>query len=96
MQYGYQNALGVTKAMKAAKAELKKVQQAQKEWDASETKQEKLYLTIPANVRNVEKWEVKESTEKKRSIHERLEGKKRQGQNADYLRHRKFHNRDCL
>ena len=53
-QHGYQNALEVTKAMKVAKAELKKIQQAQKEWDDSETKQEKLYLTIPANVRNVE------------------------------------------
>ena len=60
MQYGYQNALGVTKEMKVAKAELKKIQQAQKEWDDSETKQEKLYLTIPANVRNVEKREVQE------------------------------------
>ncbi|SCI48722.1 Uncharacterised protein [uncultured Blautia sp.] len=76
MQYGYQNALGVTKAMKAAKAELKKVQQVQKEWDASETKQEKLYLTIPANVRNVEKREVQERTGQRRSIHERLEEKK--------------------
>ena len=76
MQYGYQNALGVTKAMKAAKAELKKVQQAQKEWDASEKKQEKLYLTIPANVRNVEKQEMQERTGQKRSIHERLEEKK--------------------
>lgn len=51
-QQGYQNALEVTKAMKLAKAELKKVQQAQKEWDAPELKQEKLYLTIPANVSN--------------------------------------------
>lgn len=32
-QQGYQNALEVTKAMKLAKAELKKVQQAQKEWN---------------------------------------------------------------
>ena len=62
--------------MKAAKAELKKVQQAQKEWDVSEIKQEKLYLTIPANVRNMEKWEAQESTGQKRSIHERLEEKK--------------------
>ena len=76
IQYGYQNTLGVTKAMKAAKVELKKVQQAQKEWDASETKQEKLYLTIPANVRNVEKQEAQERTGQRRSIHERLEEKK--------------------
>ncbi len=54
-QHGYQNALEVTKAMKFAKAELKKVQQVQKEWDAQELKQEKLYLTIPANIPNVEK-----------------------------------------
>ena len=76
MQYGYQNALGVTKAMKVAKVELKKVQQEQKEWDASEAKQEKLYLTIPANVRDVEKQEVQGRTEQRRSIHERLEEKK--------------------
>ena len=76
MQYGYQNALGVTKAMKVAKVELKKVQQEQKEWDASEAKQEKLYLTIPANVRDVEKQEVQGRTGQRRSIHERLEEKK--------------------
>ena len=76
MQYGYQNALGVTKEMKVAKAELKKIQQAQKEWDASETKQEKLYLTIPANVRNVAKWDAQERIGQKRSIHDRLEEKK--------------------
>lgn len=76
MQYGYQNALGVTKAMKAAKAELKKVQQAQKKWDVFEKKQEKLYLTIPANMRNVEKREAQERTGQKRSIHERLGEKK--------------------
>ena len=75
-QRGYQNALEVTKAMKVAKAELKKIQQAQKEWDDSETKQEKLYLTIPANVRNVEKREVQERIGQKRSIHDRLEEKK--------------------
>ena len=75
-QHGYQNALEVTKAMKVAKAELKKIQQAQKEWDDSETKQEKLYLTIPANVRNVEKREVQERIGQKRSIHDRLEEKK--------------------
>lgn len=76
MQYGYQNALGVTKAMKVAKVELKKVQQEQKEWDASEAKQEKLYLTITANVRDVEKQEVQGRTGQRRSIHERLEEKK--------------------
>lgn len=75
-QHGYQNALEVTKAMKVAKAELKKIQQAQKEWDDSETKQEKLYLTIPANVRNVEKREVQERIGQRRSLHERLEEKK--------------------
>ena len=75
-QHGYQNALEVTKAMKVAKAELKEVQQAQKEWDASEIKQEKLYLTIPANVRNVEEREMQKSTGQKKSIHERLEEKK--------------------
>ena len=75
-QYGYQNALEVTKAMKLAKAELKKVQTAQKEWDAQELKQEKLYLTIPANVSNMRARDVQKSTGQKRSIHERLEEKK--------------------
>ena len=75
-QQGYQNALEVTKAMKLAKAELKKAQQAQKEWDAQELKQEKLYLTIPANVSNMRARDVQKSTGQKRSIHERLEEKK--------------------
>ena len=76
MKYGYQNALGVTKAMKATKAELKKVQQAQKEWDDSEMKQEKLYLTIPENVQKVEKQEKQESTGHNRRSHVGLEEKK--------------------
>ena len=93
-QHGYQNALEVTKAMKTAKTELKKVQMEQKTCDTSES--EKLYLTIPANVQNVEKWEMQKSTGQKKSIHERLEEKKRQGKNADYPRQRKNHNLDCL
>ena len=95
-QHGYQNALEVTKAMKLAKAELKKVQLAQKAWDAPEPESEKMYLRIPANVQNVEKQGMQKSTGQKRSIHERLEEKKRQVQNADYVRQRKIHNRDCL
>ena len=95
-QHGYQNALEVTKAMKLAKAEIKKVQMAQKAWDAPEPEPEKMYLRIPVNVPNVEKREMQNSTGKKRSIHERLEEKKRQGQNVDYVRQRKIHNRDCL
>ena len=75
-QYGYQNTLEVTKAMKLAKAELKKVQQAQKVWDAPEPEPEKMYLRIPANVQNVEKRVMQKSTGQKRSIHERLEEKK--------------------
>ena len=73
---GYKNALEVTKVMKVAKAELKKVRQAQKAWDSPEPKQEKLYLTIPANVRSVKEREVQKSTGQRRSIHERLEEKK--------------------
>ena len=75
-QHGYQNALEVTKAMKLAKAELKKVQMEQKAWDAPEPESEKMYLRIPANIPNVEKQEMQKSTGKKRSIHERLEEKK--------------------
>ena len=41
-QHGYQNALEVTKAMKFAKAELKKVQMAQNAWDAPELVKHKL------------------------------------------------------
>lgn len=95
-QHGYQNALEVTKAMKLAKAELKKAQQAQKVWDAPEPESEKMYLRIPANIPNVEKQEIQKSNGQKKSIHERLEEKKRQGQNVDYVRQRKIHNRDCL
>ena len=95
-QHGYQNALEVTKAMKLAKAELKKVQMAQKEWDAPSPEPERMYLRIPSNMQNVEKREMQKSTGQKRNIHERLEEKKRQGQNADYVKKRKIHNRDCL
>ena len=95
-QHGYQNTLEVTNAMKTARAELKEVQMAQKAWDAPGPKQEKMYLRIPANVQNMEKQEMKKSTGQKRSIHERLEEKKRQGQNVDYVRQRKIHNLDCL
>ena len=75
-QHGYQNALEVTKAVKAARVELKKVQQAQKVWDAPEPEPEKMYLRIPANIPNVEKREVQERIGQKRSIHDRLEEKK--------------------
>ena len=75
-QHGYQNALEVTKEMKFAKAELKKVQMAQKAWDAPESELEKMYLRIPANVQGAEKQEKQKSTGQKRSIHERLEEKK--------------------
>ena len=75
-QNGYQNALEVTKAMKLAKAELKKAQLAQKAWDAPEPEPEKMYLKIPANIPNVEKREVQKNVGQKRSIHERLEEKK--------------------
>ena len=75
-QNGYQNALEVTKAMKIAKAELKKVQLAQKAWDAPEPQPEKMYLRIPANVQNMEEQEMQKSIGQRRSIHERLEEKK--------------------
>lgn len=95
-QHGYKNALEVTKAMKNAKTELKEVQLAQKAWDAPKPEPEKMYLRIPANEQNAEKREMQKSTRQKKSIHERLEEKKRQGQNVDYVRQRKIHNRDCL
>lgn len=70
------NALEVTKAMKTARAELKKVQIDQTAWDAPEPEPEKMYLRIPANVQCAEKRETQKSTGQKRSIHERLEEKK--------------------
>ena len=82
--------------MKTAKTELKEVQLAQKAWDAPKPEPEKMYLRIPANEQNAEKREMQKSTGQKKSIHERLEEKKRQVQNADYVRQRKIHNRDCL
>ena len=75
-QHGYQNALEVTKVMRLAKAELKKVQLAQKAWDAPEPEPEKMYLRIPANIPNVEKQEMQKNIGQKWSIHERLEEKK--------------------
>ena len=75
---------------------MKKVQMAQKAWDAPEPEPEKMYLSIPANIPNVEKQEIQKSTGQKKSIHERLEEKKRQGQQVDCVRQRKIHNRDCL
>lgn len=75
-QHGYQNALEVTKAMKLAKSELKKVQLAQKVWDAPEPEPVKMSLRIPANVQNAEKREIQKNEGQKRSIHERLEEKK--------------------
>ena len=75
-QHGYQNALEVTRAMNLAKSELKKVQLAQKVWDAPEPEPEKMYLRIPANVQSAEEREMQKSTGQKKSIHERLEEKK--------------------
>lgn len=75
-QHGYQNALEVTKAMKLAKSELKKIHLVQKEWNVQNAKQEKLYLTILANVKSEKEWEVQKSAGQKRSIHERVEEKK--------------------
>ena len=62
--------------MKTAKTELRKVQLAQKAWDAPKPESEKMYLRIPANVSNMRTPDVQKSTGQKRSIHERLEEKK--------------------
>ena len=62
--------------MNFAKVNFNKVNQAKKECTAHELKQEKLYLTIPANVSNMRTPDVQKSTRQKRSIHERLEEKK--------------------
>ena len=78
----------------------KDLKEVKKKWfhkkEQKEPESEKMYLRIPANIPNVEKQEIQKSNGQKKSIHERLEEKKRQGQNVDYVRQRKIHNRDCL
>ena len=73
---GYENALEVKKAYKAAKRELDKVRKQQNAWDQAMKPSEKMYL--------------------KRSIHERLEEKKREAAQQQREERKRSYNRDCL
>ena len=83
---GYENALEVKKAYKAAVAELEGVRKLQSEWDQKGIP-EKKYWVIKAN--------VPEQT-KQKSIHERLEEKKRDVERKQKKERKRSHGRDCL
>src|SRR5699024_8673560 len=65
---GYENALEVKKAYKAAKRELEKERKKQNSWDQAMKPSDKKYLVIQAN---------RPEHTKSRSVHKRLEEKKR-------------------
>ena len=83
---GYENALEVKKAYKAAVAELEGVRKLQSEWDQKGIP-EKRYWVIKAD--------VPEPTRQK-SIHERLEEKKRDVEWKQKKERKRSHGRDCL
>ena len=83
---GYENALEVKKAYKAAVAELEGVRKLQSEWDQKGIL-EKRYWVIKAD--------VPEPTRQK-SIHERLEEKKRDVERKQKKERKRSHGRDCL
>ena len=83
---GYENALEVKKAYKAAVTELEGVRKLQSEWDQKGIP-EKKYWVIKAN--------VPEQT-KQKSIHERLEEKKRDVEQKQKKERKRSHGRDCL
>lgn len=82
----YENALEVKKAYKAAVTELKDVRKLQSEWEQKGIP-EKKYWVIKAN--------VPEQT-KQKSIHERLEEKKRDVEQKQKKERKRSHGRDCL
>src|SRR5699024_367292 len=82
---GYENALEVKKAYKSAKRELDKVRKQQNAWDQAMKPSEKMYLVIRAN-----------RPEQTRSIHERLEEKKREAAQQQRKERKRSYNRDCL
>ena len=84
---GYENALEVKKAYKAAKRELDKVRKQQNAWDQAMKPSEKMYLVIRAN---------RLEQTKKRSIHERLEEKKQEAAQQQREERIRSYNRDCL
>ena len=84
---GYENALEVKKAYKAAKRELDKVRKQQNSWDQAMKPSEKMYLVIRAN---------RPEQTKNRSIHERLEEKKQEAAQQQRKERKRSYNRDCL
>ena len=84
---GYENALEVKNAYKAAKRELDKVRKQQNAWDQAMKPSEKTYLVIRAN---------RPEQPKKRSIYERLEEKKREAAQQQRKERKRSYNRDCL
>ena len=83
---GYENALEVKKAYKIAVTELEGVRKLQSEWDQKGIP-EKRYWVIKAD--------VPEPTRQK-SIHERLEEKKRDVERKQKKERKRSHGRDCL
>ena len=83
---GYENALEVKKAYNAAVTELEGVRKLQSEWDQKGIP-EKKYWVIKAN--------VPEQTRQK-SIHERLEEKKRGMEQQKKKERKRNQDRDCL
>ena len=83
---GYENALEVKKAYNAAVTELEGVRKLQSEWDQKGIP-EKKYWVIKAN--------VPEQTRQK-SIHERLEEKKRGMEQQKKKERKRNQYRDCL
>ena len=84
---GYENALEVKKAYKVAKRELDKIRKQQSAWDQEMKPSEKRYLVIRAN---------RPEQIKERSIHERLEEKKREAAHQQRKERKRNYNRDCL
>ena len=83
---GYENALEVKKAYKAAKRELDKVRKQQNSWDQAMKPSEKMYLVIRAN---------RPGQTKKRSVHEHLEEKKREAAQQQRKERKQSYNTDC-
>ena len=83
---GYENALEVKKAYKAAVIELEGVRKLQSEWDQKGIP-EKKYWIIKAN--------VPEQTRQK-SIHDRLQEKKQEVGQKQKKEQKRSHGRDCL
>ena len=83
---GYENALEVKKAYKVAVTELEGVRKLQSEWDQKGIP-EKKYWVIKAN--------VPEQT-KQKSLHERMEEKKRGMEQQKKKERKRNQDRDCL